>query len=1166
ENVLKHLPAATNAPFNSQARQHEPICHPDTRVNLLQDIDRWVDGEDECSLFWLSGMAGTGKSTIARTIARRHYDQGKLGASFFFSRGGGDVGNASKFVTSIAIQLASSEHAICQTIYDTVTKNSNIINLSLHDQWRMLVLASLSKLAADVNRTSFFIAVDALDECDDDRDVRTIIQLFADAGALKAARLRIFLTSRPEIPIRLGFSQIPDSAHQDFILHNISRSIVDRDIFVFLEYTLKLIAQQRSMPLEWPGKEAVSRMVQTASGLFIWAATACIFIQEGKRFAAKRLDMILKGSGGGNVMGPAKHLDEIYITVLANSISQEYTEEEKEEAYHMLRQILGTIAVLSSPLSVSSLTRLLGLVKEDVCQTLEDLHSVLDISNNENQPLRLHHPSFRDFLLDENRSKSSKFWVEDKQMHQVLAHRCLQVMSSALRQNICSFELPGQRAADVDNVLLEQYLPSEVQYACLYWVQHLQKSEVNPVENDQVHQFLNEHLLHWLEALGWMRKVHDGVQQCPLLYTFVYDMKRFSLYCRPAIEKAPLQVYSSALVFAPARSVVRRQFEGKIPKWIQMTPTMPDQWDAALVTLEGHQRSVNSLAFSSDGKRLVSGSCDGVIKLWDSDSGELRTTIEAHSDSDGIRPWFKGHFPNSVNSVVFSPDDKRIASCSENGTVKIWDADSGKLWAMFKVRGYAANDVAFSPDGNLLALGSSEVELWDVESCKLLVELGGHDGSVKSVAFSPDGKQIASGTYCGDVKLWYTESRGVKATLMGHKSSYPIVTCVTFSPDGEQLASGTSDGFVKLWNSNSGELLASATFQGHTGVKSCLGFLPDGSKLLAPGTGSTVLLDAQSGSLQRTHTVCSTRADSIAISRDYKLASCLNDYIIKLWDLELCQPWPAPRDDNIEHGRITYVDSVAISPDGKWLASGFGTGDVLIFDAQSGKRQITIAAHNNERASAVAFSPDSKWLASGAHDNLIKLWEVKSGMLRGTLSSHTGHVYSVKFSLDGKQLASGSKDGTAKLWDVESQTLQVTLRGHEEFVEAVAFSPNGEQLATGALDGTVKLWDCKHYKELQSLKQERAIFYVAFSADGSYLISNTGIIRPELGMPTTPEQPDLLVSNDWVMLGSQRLLWLPKEYRSIHFAVEGQNLVIGRISGQKPGRLNHYRFACDKMS
>jgi len=186
-------------------------------------------------------------------------------------------------------------------------------------------------------------------------------------------------------------------------------------------------------------------------------------------------------------------------------------------------------------------------------------------------------------------------------------------------------------------------------------------------------------------------------------------MKRFALYCRLAIEKAPLQVYSSALAFTPTKSIVRRQFEGRIPKWIQMTLTMLDQWDAALVTLEGHRSAVNSVAFSPDGKRIASSSCDGAVKLWDSESGELRTTLEGHSDSDKPVNLLKGHFRNSVNSVVFSPDDKRLASGSQNGTVKLWDTNSGQLWAMLTTCGGSVNSVAFSPDGKLLALGSFEV-------------------------------------------------------------------------------------------------------------------------------------------------------------------------------------------------------------------------------------------------------------------------------------------------------------------------------------------------------------------------------------------------------------------------------------------------------------------------
>jgi hypothetical protein len=331
----------------------------------------------------------------------------------------------------------------------------------------------------------------------------------AECRSLQRVRLRVFLTSRPEIPIRYGINQIPDAEHQDFVLHGISPSIIDHDISIFLEYNLRLIGQERSLDA---GEDVIRHLVQIASGLFIWAATACRFIREGKRFAAKRLDTILKGKASGSaVTAPEKHLDEIYTTVLEHSITPEYTDEEKEELYWMLRQILGSTAALFSPLSAYTLSRLLPVTEDDIDQTLEDLHSVLDVPKDQNRPLRLHHPSFRDFLFNNNRCKNPNFWVDEKQAHKTLANSCIRLMSTSLEQDICGLNTPGVLVNDVKSSQVEHSLSPEVQYACLYWIQHLQKSGAQLHDNHQVHQFLQEHLLHWLEALGWMRKVSEGI-------------------------------------------------------------------------------------------------------------------------------------------------------------------------------------------------------------------------------------------------------------------------------------------------------------------------------------------------------------------------------------------------------------------------------------------------------------------------------------------------------------------------------------------------------------------------------------------------------------------------------------------------------------------------------
>jgi hypothetical protein len=214
-------------------------------------------------------LAGTGKSTIARTIARRYFDRKRLGASFFFSRGGGDVGHAGKFFTSFAVQLAHNAPPLQRCISKAVTERSDIANQSLRDQWRQLVLRPLSRLDGSSSPSSYVLIVDALDECDSEDDIRMILQLLAKARSLKTVRLRVFLTSRPDIPIRYGMYRIPQAEHEDFVLQNIPPAIINHDISLFLEYNLGIIGQKWTLGAGWPGEQALGQLVLNASGLFI---------------------------------------------------------------------------------------------------------------------------------------------------------------------------------------------------------------------------------------------------------------------------------------------------------------------------------------------------------------------------------------------------------------------------------------------------------------------------------------------------------------------------------------------------------------------------------------------------------------------------------------------------------------------------------------------------------------------------------------------------------------------------------------------------------------------------------------------------------------------------------------------------------------------------------
>lgn len=479
-------------------------------------------------------MAGTGKSTICRTLAKDFHEKRALGATFFFKRGEADRGNASKFFPTIAKQIYQKIPGI--NLRKIIEEQPDISNKTLSMQFEKLILQPLSSLHSTGSELPLMtIVIDALDECEDDKDIRAIIQLLPQMQATKRIQLRVFITSRPELPVQLGFENV-ERDYQDLVLHHVPRADIEHDISLFINHKLNSIRKYRSLPQDWPGGIKIQELVTLSVPLFIFAATVCRMLQDHDLVPEEALEDVFK------YQAEESKLDAVYLPIL-NRLYSKYGENRRQKQFKQVQELVSTIVLLETPLSITSLSSLVGIPTTTIKIRLSSLHSVLNMPIDETVPVRLLHLSFRDFLLDRETREKTALWIDKKETHRRLTTQCLRRMSNSLKKNICNLSDPELGPQVIDADIIHQHIPRELQYSCQHWVSHLEKSQNSATLVEDAFIFLKTHLLHWLEAMGILGLVSEVIhaisnlqsiaQVCYFKAPLIYISKIFRMVTTP---------------------------------------------------------------------------------------------------------------------------------------------------------------------------------------------------------------------------------------------------------------------------------------------------------------------------------------------------------------------------------------------------------------------------------------------------------------------------------------------------------------------------------------------------------------------------------------------------------------------------------------------------------
>ncbi|EDR06816.1 uncharacterized protein LACBIDRAFT_299706 [Laccaria bicolor S238N-H82] len=849
-NVQKWL-QELKAPSHGKVRDR---CMPGTRKDVLTLINTWVNDLNEPNIFWLSGSPGSGKTTIASTVVA---DFDCLSGKFFFRRDEAELRDPDNLWRRIALDFSSGSSDFGKSITQALeTQKADIRGLDISMQFEHLIVKPLQQVFGAAVEP-LLVVVDALDECD---SYEKLLPSLVSWSHLSKS-LKLLITSRNYLKIQSRLRSVS-------VYHNLNTGHeVSAQTYDDLEkYFVARFSEANWLPPKWPGPDKISFLVRKAAGLFVWAKSAMDFILFDGGDPEERLNIISAHSGEGIDV-----VDILYHQIISVAL-QGLRKPEKTS----LKLVLGSIIIAKNPLRIKDLTELLEVKDVLLNSMLGQLSPILSISDA--GYLRICHQSVADFLLDFEHSQD--LWLDPRFYSFRFAWSCLKLLNAKLRFNF--FDLKTSYILNKNipelNDHLESIKSTALDHASYFWASYLQEDCDKILQlkvQEALGTFLMVHLLHWLEIMSLMGTVNHAAQLLlstanwskvskPSLSDFAKDANRFVMEFLAPISNAAPHIYLSALPFAPQNSKVSLHFLKLFQKTLTVEIGQMEHWsEKCFLRLVGHDSLVTSVAFSPDGRHIVSGSGDKTVRVWDAQTGQ------------SVMDPLKGH-DGRVTSVAFSPNGRHIVSGSGDKTVRVWDAQTGQS-VMDPLKGHDdyVTSVAFSPDGRHIVSGSRDktVRVWDAQTGQSVMDpLKGHDSWVSSVAFSPDGRHIVSGSHDKTVRVWDAQTgQSVMDPLKGHDD---YVTSVAFSPDGRHIVSGSGDKTVRVWDAQTGQSVMDP-LKGHDDYVTSVAFSPDGRHIVSGSGDKTVRVwDVQ----------------TVAFSPDGRhIVSGSDDKTVRVWDAQTGQ-------------------------------------------------------------------------------------------------------------------------------------------------------------------------------------------------------------------------------------------------------------------------------------